>query len=173
VLTEERDVADYFESTLAVLMSRTQIDQAAAAKAVSNFVMTDVRRVLNEGALAMEDFDLSPDRLATLIRLRIENKLSSSGAQALFDLLLQHESDPESLARDHNLLQISDAGALEPIVHQVIDTHPQQLNAYLNGKEGLLGFFIGQVMRAFPGSPDPQVVRSMILERIDALKTQD
>lgn len=173
VLTEEREVSDYFDATLAALVNDKQTDRQTAAKAVSNFIMTQVMRILNDQGSAINDFGITPERLAALIHLRMEDKLSSSGAHALFELLLEHEGSPEALAQEHKLLQVSDTGALLPVVQNILDTHPQQLNAYLDGKEGLLGFFIGQVMRAFPGSPDPNVVRSMILERIEALKTQN
>lgn len=173
VLTEEREISDYFDATLDLLVNSRQAAPQPAAKAVSNFIMTHVMRTLNDQSITIDTFSVTPERLAGLIHLRMENKLSSSGAQTLFELLLAQNGSPETLAEQHNLLQISDTGALLPIVQNVLDTHPQQLNAYLNGKEGLLGFFIGQVMRAFPGSPDPNVVRSMILERIEALKTQN
>ncbi len=172
VLTEERAIADYFEATLAA------IDEAggeveAAAKAISNFVMTNVMRVLKEQNITVQHFSVEPVRLAGLISLRLNDKISSSGAQTLFEMMLNEPTSPEELAEQHNLLQVSDSGALLPVITKVLDDNPGQLNAFLNGKEGLIGYFIGQVMRAFPGSPDPRMVRQMILEQIEALKAQD
>ncbi|QXD15285.1 Asp-tRNA(Asn)/Glu-tRNA(Gln) amidotransferase subunit GatB [Rhodocaloribacter litoris] len=169
VLTEERGVAEYFEATVAALAAGATDEEAAvAAKAASNFVMTDVLRVLNERGLAVEAFPIAPARLAALIRLRLEDRISSSAATELFERMLEDESDPEALARAHNLLQVSDAGALLPVVEAVLERHPKQLQQYLGGKEGVLGFFIGQVMRTFPGAPDPRRVRELLLERIAA-----
>ena len=172
VITEEREVAEYFEETLGSLL-REVSDSSMAAKAVSNFIMTDVLRVLNEKQVGVNDFGISTQRLAALIGLRLEGKVGSSAAQELFDLMIEQDEDPETLAKEHNLLQVSDASALMPVVEQVLEANPGQLKAYLAGKEGLIGYFIGQVMRSFPGSPDPKVVRSILLERITALKEEE
>lgn len=170
VLTEERAISDYFEATLAALDVEAS-DRVAAAKAVSNFVMTDVMRVLNEQHVSAETFVIEPTRLAGLIALRLEDKISSSGAHTLFELMLEDASDPNQLAEQHDLLQVSDTGALLPVVTQVLADNPNQLAAFLSGKEGLIGYFIGQVMKTFPGSPDPRMVRQMILEQIEAKRT--
>ena len=167
LLTEERGVADYFEATLAALQKRTGASDPAQAKAVSNFVMTDVLRVLNERAIDVEAFPIDADRLAGLVHLRMENKVSSSGAQEIFNAMLDDAREAEALAVAHNLLQVSDAGALLPVVEQVLEKHAGQVRVYLDGKRGLIGFFIGQVMRSFEGSPDPKLVRELLLQRLE------
>lgn len=171
VLTEEREVSDYFEATLSELLKKGDAsDVELAAKSVSNFIMTDVLRTINEKQAHVDSYGISPARLAALIALRMKGDISSSGAQELFDLMVDREEAPEVLAKEFNLLQVSDAGALTPIVDEILEANPKQLHAYLGGKEQLIGFFIGQVMRTFPGSPDPKMVRSILLERIGALK---
>ena len=167
LLTEERGVADYFEATLAALQKRTGASDPAQAKAVSNFVMTEVLRVLNERAIDVEAFPIDADRLAGLVHLRMENKVSSSGAQEIFNAMLDDAREAETLAVAHNLLQVSDAGALLPVVEQVLEKHAGQVRVYLDGKQGLIGFFIGQVMRSFEGSPDPKLVRELLLQRLE------
>ncbi len=164
VLTEERAISDYVDATLAAMGDGANQD---AAKAVSNIVMTDVLRVLKEQQGSIESFSIEPARMAGLIALRLEDKISSSGAQTLFELMLTDTAGPDALAEQHNLLQVSDTGALLPIVQQVLEASPGQLKAYLGGKEGLIGYFIGQVMKTFPGSPDPRMVRTIILEEIE------
>jgi len=171
VLTEEREVSDYFEATLSELLKIVEAsDNESAAKSVSNFIMTDVLRTINEKQSHVDSYGISPERLAALIALRMNGDISSSGAQELFDLMVERDEAPEVLAKEFNLLQVSDAGALTPIIDQILEANPKQLQAYLGGKEQLIGFFIGQVMRTFPGSPDPKMVRSILLERIGALK---
>ncbi len=167
LLTEERGVADYFEATLAALQKRTGASDPAQAKAVSNFVMTDVLRVLNERAIDVEAFPIDADRLAGLVHLRMENKVSSSGAQEIFNAMLDDAREAETLAVAHNLLQVSDAGALLPVVEQVLEKHAGQVRVYLDGKQGLIGFFIGQVMRSFEGTPDPKLVRELLLQLLE------
>lgn len=172
LLTEERDVADYFEAALTALRQQAADDDLPAqAKAVSNFVMTDVLRVLNERTLDLGAFPIEAERLAGLIRLRLENAVNSSGAQEIFDAMLDDDRPAAAIAEAHNLLQVSDEGALIPVVEQVLAQHTQQVQVYLNGKEGLIGFFIGQVMRSFDGSPDPTLVRTLLLDRLNALRT--
>ena len=170
LLTEERGVADYFEATVAALSARMSLEPSAVAKAVSNMVMTDVLRVLKDEGLDVEAFPVTPDRLAALLHLRLDDRLGSSAATELFEIILREDGPPEALARERNLLQVSDTGALEPVVDEVLARHPKQLAQYLGGKEGLIGFFIGQVMRAFPGSPDPKLVRKLLIERIEKMR---
>ncbi|WP_457653139.1 Asp-tRNA(Asn)/Glu-tRNA(Gln) amidotransferase subunit GatB [Rhodocaloribacter sp.] len=170
LLTEERGVADYFEATAAALAARMGVEPAAVAKAVSNVVMTDVLRVLKDEGLDVEAFPVTPERLAALLHLRLDDRLGSSAATELFEVMLREDGPPEALARERNLLQVSDAGALAPVVEEVLARHPKQLAQYLGGKEGLIGFFIGQVMRAFPGSPDPRLVRKLLIERIEKMR---
>jgi aspartyl-tRNA(Asn)/glutamyl-tRNA(Gln) amidotransferase subunit B len=170
VLTEERAVADYFEATLRYLFKRTKGgDTDAQAKTVSNFVMTEVMRVLNERDLAIDDLAVGPERLAQLVFLRLQDKVSSNGAQEVFEAMLD-ETDKSAgrIADERNLIQVSDRGAIAPHVNQVIDENPEKVNTYLDGKEGLLGFFIGQVMQRFDGSPNPEVVRSLLREALEA-----
>jgi aspartyl-tRNA(Asn)/glutamyl-tRNA(Gln) amidotransferase subunit B len=160
VLTEDRAVADYFEVALAALASGAPTPEDA--KAVSNFVMGDVQRVLNERAIDIAGFPVEAARLAALVGMRQRGELSSSAATALFDAMLERPEAPEVLAGEMGLLQVSDAGALEPVVDAVIAANPKQVEQYRAGKTTVIGFFVGQVMRAFPGSPDPKVVREML-----------
>lgn len=170
VLTEERAVADYFEETLHQLYKRTKGgDTEAQAKTVSNFVMTEVLRVLNEQDLTIEELPVDPERLAQLVFLRVQDKVSSNGAQEVFEGMLE-ETDKSAgkIADERDLIQVSNRDAIEPVVETVLDENPDQVSTYLDGKQGLLGFFIGQVMQRFDGSPDPQLVRSLLREKLEA-----
>ena len=167
VLTEERGIADYFEAVVQALLEKKVGDLKTVAKAASNFVMIQVLRILNEKALSIRELPIAPQRLAALLRLRLEDRISSTAAQEIFEHMLEDERDPEAIAQTHNLLQVSDEKALQPVVEEVLEEHPKQLETYLKGKTGLLGFFIGQVMRRFPGSPDPRVVKELILKEIE------
>jgi aspartyl-tRNA(Asn)/glutamyl-tRNA(Gln) amidotransferase subunit B len=169
VLTEERAVADYFEETLRHLYKRTKGgDTDAQAKVVSNFVMTEVMRVLNERDLEIDALTVGPERLAQLVFLRLQDKVSSNGAQEVFEAMLD-ETDKSAgrIADERDLIQVSDRSTIEPHVDQVIDENPDKVNTYLGGKEGLLGFFIGQVMQRFDGSPNPEVVRSLLRKKLE------
>lgn len=170
VLTEERDVADYFEDALRALFKRTKGgDTRTQAKLVSNIVMTDVLRVMNEDNLPAHDIEVTPRRLAQLVYLRVEDRISSSGAQEVFEKMRHDtESSAGKIADEHDLIQVSDRGQIEPVVDRALSEHPDKVEAYRNGKEGLLGFFMGQVMRGFDGSPDPELVRDLLKEKLHA-----
>jgi aspartyl-tRNA(Asn)/glutamyl-tRNA(Gln) amidotransferase subunit B len=170
VLTEERAVADYFEDTLRHLYKRTKGgDTDAQAKAVSNFVMTEVLRVVNERNRSIKALPVGPERLAQLVFLRLQNKVSSNAAQEVFEAMLEApDQSAGAIADARGLIQVSDRSAIAPVVDTVLHEHPAQVQTYLGGKEGLVGFFIGQVMQRFEGAPDPQLVRSLVQEALEA-----
>ena len=167
LITEERPLADYYEQALQLLRSKA-LEQALGkqAKMLSNFVMGDVLRICKNHEWAIADFPVSADRLAALAQLRLQGAISSNGAQTLLDAMLTDKRAPDLIAKEQNLLQVSDAQALSPIIEEVIQDHPKQVSLYLAGKDKLIGFFIGQVMRRFEGSADPKLVRSMLMERL-------
>lgn len=172
LLTEERGMADYFEDTLSELFTRVGGgDTHAQAKAASNVIMTDVMRVLNEQSLTIGEFPIEPERLAELVHMRLENEVSSSAAQEIFDVMITEMKSASEIAGERNLSQVSDESALLPIVEKVIQDNPGQVKTYLSGKEGLIGYFIGQVMRGFDGSPDPQMVRKLLADKIEEQRT--
>ncbi len=172
VLTEERAVADYFEATLDALFKHTKGGNTRRqAKAASNVIMTDVLRAVKERAVEMERFPIEPERLAALVYLRLKDDISSSGAQEVFEAMLDSEKAPEEIAKERNLMQVSDAGALEPVIENVLQTHDKNVRKYLDGKKGLIGFFIGQVMADFDGAPDPKLVRKLLREKLDAMRS--
>ncbi|PSR04124.1 MAG: Asp-tRNA(Asn)/Glu-tRNA(Gln) amidotransferase GatCAB subunit B [Bacteroidetes bacterium SW_8_64_56] len=174
VLTEERAVADYFEETLRHLYKRTKGgDTDAQAKMVSNFIMTEVMRVLNERDHDVDDLPVGPERLAQLVFLRIQDKVSSNGAQEVFEAMMeQPDKSAGRIADERDLIQVSDRSAIEPLVDTVIDENSDKVKTYLGGKDGLLGFFIGQVMQRFDGSPNPELVRSLLREKLDARREE-
>jgi aspartyl-tRNA(Asn)/glutamyl-tRNA(Gln) amidotransferase subunit B len=170
VLTEERAVADYFEAALDKLYKRTKGgDTDAQAKLVSNLVMTEVMRVLNERSIPIDELPVEPERLAQLAFLRVQDKVSSNGAQEVFEVMLETpDKSAGKIADERDLIQVSDPSSIAPVVEGVLDDHPDQVETYLGGKEGLLGFFIGQVMQRFDGSPDPELVRELLREKLEA-----
>lgn len=158
-LTENRYLADYYEEVL---------EYADNPKTVSNIVLTEVLRVLNEKSIDIRSFSVSPERLSGLIKLREDDKISSSAMTEIFDAMVQGDKSAEEYAREMNLMQVSDSGFLEPIVDEVIDEHPDEVARYRDGKKGLIGFFMGQVMQRSQGKANPQLVREMLAKKLDA-----
>ena len=167
VLTDERPVADYFEQVLeAIQSSESDHSLPDQAKALSNFIMGDVLRTCKEKDVRMVDFPIQPERLAKLVHLRMDATIGSSAAQSLFEAMITDDRPPEEIARERNLIQVSDRSALQPVVDLVLQENPKQVALYLRGKETIIGFFIGQVMRRFDGAPDPKLVHTLVREEL-------
>lgn len=158
ILTEDRYLADYFEDVAG---------RVENPKSVSNLVLTEVLRVLNEQSIGIKDFSISSEKLAGLIRLREDDKINSSAMTDIFNEMLEEDKPAEELAREMNLVQVSDTGFIEPMVQQVIEEHPDEVQRYKDGKKGLVGFFIGQVMQRSQGKANPNLVRELITEKLE------
>ena len=159
VLTESRYIADYFEEALRGL------DEP---KAIANVVLTEVLRVLNEKSIDIRDFTISPIQLSNLIRLKLDDKISSSALQQIFNEMLERDEDPLTLAEELSLIQVSDTGYIDPIIDEVIQSNPDEVERYRDGKKALIGFFIGQVMKQSQGKANPKLVRERISEKLEA-----
>jgi aspartyl-tRNA(Asn)/glutamyl-tRNA(Gln) amidotransferase subunit B len=160
VLTDTKDIALYFEE----LCSKT-----TNYKAASNWVMGPVKSYLNELTLHVKDFPVNTDRLAELIALVDSNKVSYSvAAQKVYPLMLDGDTDsPLKIAEKLNLIQESDSDSLKPIVEEVLAKFPAKVEEYKAGKKGLLGMFMGEVMKASKGKADPKVATDLLKQLLD------
>ncbi len=158
ILTDNRYLADYFETALHLLNE---------PKALSNVILTEVLRVLNERSITISEFTITPEQLSGLIRLKLEDKINSSAMQTIFNELIESDEDPNDLASRLNLLQVSDSGFLEPIIREVMESNPDEVKRYREGKTALMGFFIGQVMKQSKGKANPKLVREMVSLKLD------
>lgn len=159
VLTEEKELADYFEN----LTKHTSLYKAAA-----NWMLGPVKSWLNEHNKTVNDLPVSAGQLAKLVKLTDEGKLSFTVASTrLFSYLLDHpQTDPLVAAEQQNLLQQSDAGALEPIIDEVLLKFKDKVGEYKKGKKGVLALFVGEVMKRSKGKADPKVTNEIILEKL-------
>lgn len=158
VLTDNKEIALYFFQV-------TQHTQNF--KGASNWVMGPVKQYLNDLTLHISEFKLSPERLAELIALVDANKVSyTSAQQVIFFEMMKDNSSPESIAKRLNLIQESDEGSLKPMVDAVVARFPDKVKEYQKGKVGLLGMFVGEVMKASKGKADPKVVSSLMQQAL-------
>ena len=160
VLIEDRDIALFFEE----LCQLTPHYKAAA-----NWIMGPVKAYLNESTLSMQAFPLTPAQMAALIALVEQGQLSFSVAsQKLYPALLQQpDQDPLALAQALNLLQESDEGKIRALVDEVLAAYPDKVTAYRNGKKGLLGMLMGEVMKKSQGKVAPQVANELLRGRLE------
>jgi aspartyl-tRNA(Asn)/glutamyl-tRNA(Gln) amidotransferase subunit B len=159
IITDNRETADYFEAVV-------QETGKEHARAISNLLLTEVMRVLNEKGIDIRDFGIEPGRLAGLLTLRSGDKISSSAMQTIFNAMTESPKQAVDIATEMNLLQVSDSGFLEPLVEEVIASNPEEVARFREGKEGLIGFFVGQVMKGSKGKANPQMVKDLLLAKL-------
>jgi aspartyl-tRNA(Asn)/glutamyl-tRNA(Gln) amidotransferase subunit B len=160
VLTDSKPIALFFEEVL----KHTQ-----NAKAAANWVMGPVKSYLNENALEIDKFPVTPQTISLLIKLVEENKISYTVAsQKIFPLLVQTpDKNPETIAAENNWIQQSDTNSLQEFVKAAIEKYPEKVEEYKAGKKGLVGLFMGEVMKLSKGKADPKVANKLVVEMLE------
>jgi aspartyl-tRNA(Asn)/glutamyl-tRNA(Gln) amidotransferase subunit B len=132
-------------------------------------MMGEIKSYLNQSATHIDDFPLKPVRIAELIALIDSDKISNSAAaQQLFPLMLKSpERTPESIAESENLLQKNDDAWLESIAHEALSKFPDKVAAYKAGNKGLLGLFMGEVMKLSDRKANPKMASEIIKKILD------
>lgn len=161
VITDNKGVALYFEE-----LTRSTKNFKTAA----NWIMGPVKSWLNENAFEIEQFPLDPSALSSLIQLVEDGKVSHSAAsQQIFPEFVKSPSlNPLQLAEKMNLLQQSDESALKLLAEQAIAKFPDKVKEYKSGKTGLLGLFMGEVMKLSKGKADPKIANKIVKDILDA-----
>lgn len=157
VLTSSRALADYFEACVQLFPE---------PKTVSNFVMSELLRELNQSGTPVESSPVSPERLVELLELVHDGTISLKVAKELFPELYAGDQSAAQLVDAKGVRQLSDDAALEALVADVVEKHPAQVAQYRGGKEGVIGFFVGQVMKASQGKANPQKVNALLKTRL-------
>jgi len=155
ILTASPAIAAYYEDV---------IRAGADPKKASNWVMGEVLRVLNETQCEIAELKVSPAMLSKLLSLVEEGTISGSMAKTVFDEMLETGGDPGEIVRAKGLAQISDKSELEAVAREIIEAHPEEAAKYRAGKTKLLGFFVGQVMKATKGKANPKEANAIIKE---------
>ena len=159
VLIEDKDIAIYFNS----LCAHTNNYKAAA-----NFVTGSIKSYLNENAIDMIDFRISEERIAALIALIDDGKVSNTIAnQKVFAAMLDNQDSPETIAQDNNWIQESDSSTLQEWVDTAVDKYPEKVAEYKGGKKGLIGLFMGEVMKLSRGKADPKLANQLVREALE------
>ena len=168
VLTMEKDTADYFEGTLDVLRRDSRAAPAECAKTVSNWVMTEVLRVVGDTKTGIRNFPVQPSRLAGMIRLIQEGTISGKIAKEIFEEMLVSPEEPGTIVERKGLVQVSDEGAISRMVDDMLARNEAQVLQYLSGNEKVFGFFVGETMKLARGKANPRIVNDMLKRKLDA-----
>ena len=158
VLTASRELADYYEAVVTAV--------GGEPKLCANWVMVELLGALNKAGLELYQSPIGPAGLAGLIRRIQDGTVSTRAAKEVFEGMWAGEGDADTVIEQRGLKQLSDTGALEAIVDEVIAANPKQVEQYRAGKTKLLGFFVGQVMKASQGKANPQQVNEILRRKL-------
>lgn len=157
VLVADKPVADYFESAARL---------SPNPKAVSNWIMTEMLRLLTEKEVDITDVAITPDALADLVKLIDSNTINSTKAKEVFTELFERGGDPGHIVEERGLGQVSDSGLIEALVDQAMAEHPKSIEDYKNGKIVAVKFLVGQVMKLSKGNANPVLVTKLLEQKL-------
>jgi aspartyl-tRNA(Asn)/glutamyl-tRNA(Gln) amidotransferase subunit B len=158
VITASKKLADLFEESL---------QYTSDAKAVSNWIMGDLLGYLNASNLELTDVQITGKGLGGMIGLIEKGTISSKIAKTVFKELIETGKDPQTIVEEKGLVQISDEGAIQAIVDQVVAANPQSVADFKAGKEKAVGFLVGQIMKETKGKANPGLVNKLIIESMN------
>ena len=163
VLASTREVADYFEEVAS---------SSGDAKLAANWVQVEVLGQLNKNDLDIAECPVVAESIGRLIALIKQGDISGKIAKQVFEILWNEGGDPDHIIEEKGLKQVSDSGALEEMVAEVVSANPEQVEQYRAADEGkrkkLLGFFVGQIMKASRGQANPQMVNQLLADKLNS-----
>ena len=158
VLTATRELATYFEAVVKAA--------GCDAKLCANWVMGDLAAALNKAGLEIEHSPVQPDRLAGLVQRIADNTISGKIAKQVFEALWESGDTADAIIEKQGLKQITDTGAIEAIIDEIIAANPDQVAGYKSGKDKLFGFFVGQAMKATGGKANPAQLNDLLKKKL-------
>ena len=156
-LTSQKAMADYFEII---------IDKGANAKVSANWVMGELSASLNKNQIDIKDSPISASELYKLISRITDNTISGKIAKDVFRIMWNEKRSVDEIIKDQGLEQMTDIGALESVIDEIISKNLDQVEQFKNGNTKLLGFFVGQVMKATQGKANPKQVNQILNDRL-------
>ena len=157
IITASKYLSDLFEGAIKVCNN---------PKAVNNWIISDISRILNETEMEPIEIPFDSNQLGKLIILIDKGTISSSIAKKVLVEMFEHPRDPEDIIDEKGWVQISDEGAIKEVVLKVLEANPQSIADYKGGKDKALGFLVGQAMKETRGKANPQMLNQMFLEEL-------
>ena len=157
IITSSKYLSDLFEGAIKVCNN---------PKAVNNWIISDISRILNETEMEPIQIPFDSQQLGKLIVLIDKGTISSSIAKKVLVEMFEHPRDPEDIIDEKGWVQISDEGAIKEVVLKVLEANPQSVADYKGGKDKALGFLVGQAMKETRGKANPQMLNQMFLEEL-------
>lgn len=158
LISSSRGMAEFFESTVKI---------HGEAKAVSNWVMGELSRLLNQEHIEINELKIQPAQLAQMLKLIDAGTISGKIAKTVFEEMFSTGKDPETIVKEQGLVQISDTSELVTLAQQVLAANPKSVADYLAGKEQAVGFLVGQMMKETKGRANPGMVNQLLREELE------
>jgi len=159
LLTASREAADFFEAAVSA--------SGGDARACANWMTGELTAALNRSGLGIEQSPVSPEMLGAMVRRINDGTISGKIAKEVFEAMWASEGDADSVIESRGLKQVTDTAEIERMVDEVLARHPEQVTDFRAGKEKLLGFFVGQVMKASRGKANPQQVNELLRRKLE------
>ena len=159
ILTGDRPISEYYEAAVAAY--------EGDPKAISNWIMNEILRMLNDQNLTADELILTPEHLAEVIRMVDEGMINNATGKTLLIKVQESGNAPAAIVEAEGLAQVSDDSALLAVIEKLLAENPEEVSSYRDGKTGLFGWFMGQVMRETRGKADPQLTRELLQKNLD------
>ncbi|MFC1497458.1 Asp-tRNA(Asn)/Glu-tRNA(Gln) amidotransferase subunit GatB [Verrucomicrobiota bacterium] len=157
VLCADMETADYFEACACL---------SSNPKAVSNWIMTEMMRLLSEKGIKISEVPISPEELSELVKLVDDNTLNSTSAKQVFTIMFDKGGDPKQIISEKGLSQVSDHDSIEEFVDKAMTDNPKSVEDYRSGKKTAAKFLVGQVMRMSKGKANPRLVVELLEKKL-------
>ena len=161
ILTESRHLAGLFEETAAIYGN---------AKKTANWFMGEVLRLTKDKAMDPEQVSFSPKHLADLLVMVEKSEVSPQNAKKVFEKVFAEDIDPVAYIEEHGLKIVEDTGLLEETINRILDANPGPLSELLGGKDKVMGFFVGQIMKEMKGKANPASARETLMKEVEKRK---
>jgi aspartyl-tRNA(Asn)/glutamyl-tRNA(Gln) amidotransferase subunit B len=165
-LTASKSIADFFQKTAALLVERKAAP--GAVKTAANLITTDVQQILNDKDIDLSATELEPEHIADLAAMREQQVISSTSAKLVLASVTFTGEPIMGIIDGQNLRQVSDTSALEPVIEKILAANPAQLAELKAGKEKIMGFFVGQIMKQTGGKANPALLQELIRKKLGA-----
>ena len=158
MLTASKYLSDLFEGAFEI---------CGNAKAVANWILSDISRIINEKEIEPEQIPFTASQLAKMVELIDKGTISSAIAKKVLEELFNEVKMPSKIIEEKGWVQISDEGAIKEVVLKIIEANPQSVADFKAGKDRALGFLVGQAMKETKGKANPQMLNKMFLEELN------
>ena len=154
VLTQTKEMSDFYDATVAA---------GADPKLAANWLMGEVNAYLNSKQVELSDTALTPEHLATMIKLIEDETISSKISKKVFKEIITNDTEPKAWVESKGMVQLSDPAKLQPIIDEVLDNNEQSIEDFKNGKDRAIGFLVGQIMKKTRGMANPKMVNKLLM----------